>query len=183
MEQVCEQGISKMQPMKKLIVLLGPNGVGKSTTAKAFLDQNTRCAFVDADWCRTMNPFLLTPATQRAVTENIYCLFKNYLLCEDIDKIVFPYAFHGERKEIFATAVNKLREDGIAFQIVTIVLKCDLQENRRRCEQDGRDAKRTERGIKNTFHFYDDYDCPCMITTELSPEEVAERIAEIVDGK
>lgn len=169
--------------MKKIIVILGPNGVGKSTTAKAFLDQNTRCAFVDADWCRTMNPFLLTPATQKTVTENIYCLFKNYLLCEEIDQIVFPYGFHGERKEIFDTAVSKLREDGIVFQIVTIVLKCDLQENRKRCERDGRDEERTERGIKNTFHFYDNYEYPYIITTKLCPEEVAERIAEIADEK
>ncbi|GEM_PF-2862032 len=34
--------------------------------------------------------------------------------------------------------------------------------------------------MKNTFHFYDNFDCPGIITTELSPEEVAERIAGIV---
>lgn len=167
--------------MKKMIVILGPNGVGKSTTARAFLEKNTRCALVDADWCRTMNPFLFTPATRKTVTENIYCLFKNYLLCEDIDKVVFPYAFHGERKEIFDAVICRLREDGIDFQVFAIVLKCSLEENRRRCGQDGRDAERTERGMKNTFHFYDNFDCPTIITTELSPGEVAERIAEMIE--
>lgn len=29
----------EVHPMKKLIVILGPNGVGKSTTAKAFLEK------------------------------------------------------------------------------------------------------------------------------------------------
>ena len=47
--------------MKKLIVILGPNGVGKTTAAKAFLDKYTKCAYVDADWCRAINPFFLTP--------------------------------------------------------------------------------------------------------------------------
>lgn len=167
-------------PMKKLIVILGSNGVGKSTAAKAFLERNERCAYVDADWCRTINPFLLTPATRKAVTENIYCLFKNYLLCEDIDMVVFPYAFHGERKEIFDAVISRLKEDEIDFKVFTIVLRCSLEENRRRCELDGRDMERTERGIKNTFLFYDSFDCPIITTTDLSPEEVAGRIAEMI---
>lgn len=88
---------------------------------------------------------------------------------------------YGGRKEIFDTVISRLEQDKIRFEVCLIVLKCDLQENRRRCEQDGRDAERTERGMKNTFHFYDHYDCPCIITTDLSPEEVAERIAEIIN--
>lgn len=166
--------------MKKLIVILGSNGIGKSTTAKAFLDKYTKCAYVDADWCRAINPFPFTPSTKEAVTENIYCILRNYLLCEDIDKVVFPYGFHGERKGIFDTVIGRLKEEGIEFELLPIVLKCSMQENIKRCERDGRDAERIERGIKNTFHFYDDYQCPHIITTELSPEEVVEQIANII---
>lgn len=86
--------------MKKLIVILGPNGVGKTTAAKAFLNRYTKCA---------------------------------------------------------------------------------MQENVKRCERDGRDAERIERGMKNTFHFYDDLPYPGIITTELSPEEVAGRIADMIN--
>lgn len=110
------------------------------------LDKYTKCAYVDADWCRAINPFPLTPSTKKAVTENIYCMFKNYLLCEEIDKIVFPYAFHGDRKEIFDTVICKLKEDEIEFELFYIVLKCSEQENRERCERDGREAERIERG-------------------------------------
>lgn len=56
-----------------------------------------------------------------------------------------------------------------------------MEENRKRCERDGRDAERIERGMKNTFYFYDDFSYPSIITTELSPEEVAGRIADIVN--
>lgn len=166
--------------MKKLIVILGSNGVGKSTTSKTFLDKYTKCAYVDAEWCRAINPFSFTPSTKKAVTENIYCMIKNYLLCEDIDKVVFPYGLHGERKEIFDTVICRLKEDGIEFELFFIVLQCSMQENRRRCERDGREAERIERGMKNTFHFYDDFQCPHIITTELSPEEVAVQIADII---
>lgn len=116
-----------------MIEILGSNGVGKSTTAKAFLHKHAKCAYVDAYWCRAINPFPFTPSTKKAVTENIYCIFKNYLLCEDIDKIVFPYGFHSERKEIFDTVIRKLKEDGIAFELFPIVLKCSMQENIKRC--------------------------------------------------
>lgn len=166
--------------VKKLIVIIGSNGVGKSTAAKLFLQNNPRCAYVDADWCRAINPFPFTSATKKAVTENIYCIFKNYLLCEDIDKIVFPYGFHGERKEIFDTAINQLKKDGIVFELFTIVLRCSMQENIKRCERDGREAERIERGIQNTFHFYDDYQCPVIVTTDLTPKETAEQIADLI---
>lgn len=68
--------------MKQIIVIIGPNGVGKSTTAKVLLDSCEKCAYVDADWCRAINPFPFTEATRRTVIENIYCLIRNYMLCE-----------------------------------------------------------------------------------------------------
>lgn len=81
--------------MKKLILIIGPNGVGKTTTAKILLQKLSKCAYVDADWCRAINPFPFTDAAKYAVSQNIYSLFKNYLLCEDIEYIIFPYGFHG----------------------------------------------------------------------------------------
>lgn len=57
--------------MKKLILIVGPNGVGKTTTAKILLQKLSKCAYVDADWCRAINPFPFTDATKYAVTRNI----------------------------------------------------------------------------------------------------------------
>lgn len=168
--------------MKKVVVLIGPNGVGKSTTAEIFMQKHTKCAYIDSDACRAINPFSLTPATKKAVIENIYCLFRNYLLCIDIEMIVFPYGFHGERKEIFDTVMKRLMDDGITFEIITIVLKCSLDENIRRAAAGGRDRERIERGIKNTFNFYDEFNEPGIDTTDLSPEEVVSQIQTIMQS-
>ncbi len=79
--------------MKKLILIIGPNGVGKTTTAKILLQKLSKCAYVDADWCRAINPYPFTVATKYAITRNIYSLFKNYLLCEDIEYVIFSIWF------------------------------------------------------------------------------------------
>jgi len=167
--------------MKKLIVIVGPNGVGKSTAATALLEQCIKCAYVDADWCRAINPFLFTPATKKAVTDNIYCLLKNYLLCGDIETIVFPYGFHGGRKEIFDEVLERLKKWNIEFKVVPFLLKCSMEENKKRAIADGRDAARIQRGMENTFHFYDNVDYPCIDSTELTPDQVAERIIKEIE--
>lgn len=43
--------------MKQLIVIVGPNGVGKTTAAKKIVELYENVAYVDSDWCRVMNPF------------------------------------------------------------------------------------------------------------------------------
>lgn len=166
--------------MKKIIVIVGPNGVGKSTTAETLLKKYTKCAYVDSDWCRAINPFPFTEATKKAVIENIYCLFKNYLLCNDIELIVFPYGFHGERKGIFDIVIQRLKDDGLEFEIFPIILKCTLEENLKRAMADGRDIERIQRGIKNTFSFYDEFDYPSIDTTKLNPNQVVELLIESI---
>lgn len=168
-----------MNKKKKLIVIIGPNGVGKSSVAKKLLARQPKSAFVDSDWCRVINPFPFTERTKETVTDNIYCLLRNYLRCKDIDYIIFTYGFHGERKAIFDEVLHRLEKEKINFECSMIILKCSLDENIRRMIEDGREENRIQRGIDNTFHFYDRYDYPTIDTTELEIDQVAELIAEI----
>ena len=140
----------------------------------------SKCAYIDADWCRAINPFPFTEATRIAVSNNIYSLFKNYLLCEDIEYIIFPYGFHGERKQLFEQVLSRLRQEGIVFELCPIILKCCKEENIKRAVKDGRDRERIERGIRNTFSFYEEYTYPSIDTTYLAPIEVVEKIVNIL---
>lgn len=164
---------------KKLIVIIGPNGVGKSSVAKSLLAHCSRSAFVDSDWCRVINPFPFTEKTKKTVTANIYCLLRNYLQCKDIDYVIFTYGFHGERKAIFDEVLRRLQKEKIDFEYFVIILRCSLDENIRRMIADGREENRIKRGIDNTFHFYDRYNYPTIETTALEIGQVADCIAEI----
>ena len=168
--------------MKKLIVILGPNGVGKSTTAMKIKEQYPKSAFVDSDWCRVMNPFALTDITKATVVENMYCLLRNYLFCEEISTVIFTYSWHGGRKELYDRVIKKLQSDGIDFQEIIVILKCSESENRRRALVDNRDEERIERGMKNTFSFYDEFTYPCIDTTNMTVLEVAEYIWSFVNS-
>lgn len=168
--------------MKRLIAIVGPNGVGKSTTAMRIIEQYPGCAFVDSDWCRVMNPFALTDITRETVIENIYCLLRNYLLCEAINTVVFTHGWHGGRKELYDKVIGKLRNDGIEFLENIVILKCSESENRRRALADNRGEERVERGIKNTFSFYDGFEYPCVDTTDMTALEVAEHIWNLVNA-
>lgn len=168
--------------LKKLIVIIGPNGVGKTTTASEFRNRCSNSAYIDAEWCRCINPFYpLTDATRELVINNIFCLLKNHLLCQDINTIVFPYSFHGGRKENFDIVIQRLRDEGIEFELRFVILKCSYDENVRRARKDRRDEERVQRGMKNTFEFYDNYDYPVIDTTDLEPRQVVEKIMQIMN--
>lgn len=164
---------------KRLITIVGANGVGKTTTSNALLQMCAHSAYVDADWCRAINPFQFTEKTKETVTENIFCLFRNYLLCDDIETVIFPYGFHGERKSIYDEVIRRIRDEAINFAEHIVVLKCEYEENIKRSIKDSRDSERVGRGMRNTFNFYDDFDYPTIDTTTLSPEEVAKKIIDM----
>lgn len=168
--------------MKKLIVIVGPNGVGKTTTAMRMKEQYSKTAFVDSDWCRFINPFTLTDITKKTVIANLYCLLRNYLLCEEINTVIFTYSWHGERKEIYDNLIKHLLNDGIEFQEIIIILKCSESENRRRALFDNRNLERIERGMKNTFSFYDKFQYPCIDTTHMTVLQVVEQIWKLANN-
>ena len=167
---------------KRLIAIIGPNAVGKTTTASELRNRCPNSAYIDADWCRCINPFSpLTIATRELVINNMYCLLRNHLLCLDINVVAFPYGFHGGRKEIFELVIQRLKDDGIKFELNFVILKCSFEENVRRARKDKRDEERIQRGMENTFEFYDQYDYLMIDTTELKLEQVVEKIKQMMN--
>lgn len=169
--------------MKQLIVIIGPNGVGKSTTARNIVERYENTAYVDSDWCRVMNPFDFTEITKKTIAQNIYSLLYNYLSCDVVDTVIFTYCWHGARKEIYESVIRKLQTSKLDFEENIIILKCSKEENIKRARKDGRDEERVKRGMDLTFAFYDDYVYPVIDTTNMTPSQAAESIISFVQDQ
>ena len=164
---------------KTLLMILGPNGVGKSTAARLLMELRPHTAWVDADWCRAMNPFLLTEESEKTVEDNLFSLFFNFLSCPVVDTVVFPYGLHGDRAQRLERVLKRLDATPVSYCLKKVILVCSEEANRKRAIQDGRDFQRMERGLQNTLHFYDAFPEPKIDTTFLTPEQVVQKIKAV----
>lgn len=165
--------------MKKLILILGANGIGKSTVSAELLRRLPNSAYIDSDWCRMMNPAQFTDETIAVNRKNILDLMINYFSCSTVQNVIFPYGLHGHRKQLLDDLLCVLRRK-FEFQLFIVVLVCDEAENIQRMKADGRDEERIMRGVKNTRAIYDKLDYPKIKVTNLTVSETAEEILKSI---
>lgn len=163
--------------MKTLILIIGPNGVGKSTTCELLHRRLPRSSWLDSDWCRLVNPFEFTPEIESLIANNMSALLGNYLQCSQVDYVIFSYGFHGPRKRIFEEVLRNL--SAIEFRLLTIMLFCSEEENTRRMMKDWREPERIRRGLETRLQ-YQNTDNPRIETTHLSVEGTVEEILGIL---
>ena len=75
--------------MKRLILIGGAMGVGKSTTSAALLHLLPEAVFLDGDWCWQMDPFRVTEPRKEMVLDNISHLLNNFLRDDGYENILF----------------------------------------------------------------------------------------------
>ena len=86
--------------MKRLYMIGGPMGVGKTAACRQLQQLLDRSVFLDGDWCWDAHPFQATEETQEMVLENISFLLDNFLRCSAYDHVIFCWVLH--RREIWA---------------------------------------------------------------------------------
>ena len=75
--------------MKKLILINGTMGAGKTTTCQELLKLLQPCVFLDGDWCWDMHPFAVNKETKKLVLNNICALLNNDIKCNAFENIIF----------------------------------------------------------------------------------------------
>ena len=80
--------------MKRLILIGGPMGVGKTTVGRELQRRLPRCAFLDGDWCWDMRPFVVNEETKAMVMDNIHHILNGFLRCDAVENIVFCWVMH-----------------------------------------------------------------------------------------
>ena len=169
--------------MKKLILVIGANGIGKSTACKALVAIFPSSSYIDSDYFRYMNPFSFSREEIAVIVSNISTIMIKYFNLSTINNVIFQYGFHGVRKQIFEAILSVLDENEIEYEFCPILLECDLEENIRRMKNDNRDSDRINRALENTRNIYDDLPYPRINTTLLSPEETANEMKKIIEAQ
>ena len=109
--------------MKKLYLIGGPMGVGK-TSACGYLKQLLpQSVFLDGDWCWDADPFQVTEETKAMVMDNICHLLNNFIRCTAYEHVIFCWVMH--EQSIIDSILRALDADGCDIKAVSLL--CDAE--------------------------------------------------------
>ncbi len=74
--------------MKKIYIIGGTIGVGKTTVSKELKNRLHKSVFLDGDWCWDMNPFVVNDETKVMVMDNICYVLNNFIHCSVYENII-----------------------------------------------------------------------------------------------
>ena len=92
--------------MKRLIMINGTMGVGKSAVSRCIQRLLPACALLDGDWCWNVHPFFVTEESKRRVIDHIVTVLRGYLGCADVENIVFCWVM--QRRGIAESILARL---------------------------------------------------------------------------
>jgi cytidylate kinase len=165
--------------MKKLILINGTMGVGKSTVCKLLLKQLQPSVYLDGDWCWNMNPFVVSPENKAMVMDNITHLLNSFLNNSGYEYVIFCWVIHQE--EIFQQILEPVSKN--KFDLFKISLICSEAALKKRLEADIENGIRESDVIERSvarIPLYRKMDTIKIDVSEISPQETAEQIIKLV---
>lgn len=160
---------------KKLIIINGPPGVGKTTVCRELYRRLAPSVWLDGDWCWMMNPFAVTEANCRMVEDNISHLLRNFLANPSFEYIVFNWVMHYEF--IFDLILAPLRD--IPIELFKISLVCSADALRQRMTLDGRTEEQIALSLER-LKLYQALNTTKIDTSDLTAEEVIAKILPMI---
>lgn len=127
--------------MKKLYLIGGTMGVGKTTVCRQLKDALPDSVFLDGDWCWDAHPFRVTEETKAMVIDNICHLLNNFIRCSAYEHIIFGWVMH--EQSIIDTILDRLETANC--EVKCISLTADNANLRKRLTAD---IKRGTRGLE-----------------------------------
>ncbi|HHW72176.1 MAG TPA: AAA family ATPase [Firmicutes bacterium] len=162
--------------MKRLYLIGGTMGVGKTAVCKELKARLNRSVFLDGDWCWDANPFQVTEETKAMVMANICFLLDQFIHCSAYDHIIFCWVMH--EQSIIDGIVSRL--DTANCEVKAVSLMCSEKELRERLEKDIAAGRRTRDIMGRSLArlpLYHQLDTVKINTDGKTVREVAEEIA------
>ncbi|GAA0862931.1 AAA family ATPase [Paraclostridium tenue] len=132
---------------KKLIIINGVMGVGKTTISKALYKKLDNSFWLDGDNCWMMNPFKVTDENKFMVLDNIAYILNNFIKNSKSKYIVFNWVIHTE--DIMKDILNKI--DPSSVDVYKITLMCSKENLINRINKDIKLGLRYEDNIKRSL--------------------------------
>ena len=163
-----------MEIKKKVVILNGSMGVGKTAVGKCIADKIPGTAFIDGDWCMDIHPFIGSHETKAMAVDNILHMIDNYNKCSACKMIVLVWLMDDSKVyESIADGINR-----IGLDINSVTLICDTETLFRRWKNDNVCQWRTDEWLEvsiKSLPYFNSFD-NTLDTTGLSIEEVADYI-------
>jgi broad-specificity NMP kinase len=165
--------------MKKLILINGTMGAGKSAVCKLLLNRLAPGVWLDGDWCWNMNPFVVNEENKAMVMSNITQLLRAYLHNSGYQYVIFCWVIHQE--EIFEQLLAPLRD--CEFELHKISLICSAQALTKRLQLDVKSGIRTADVIERSIvrlPLYEVMNTQKIDVSRITAEQAAQKIEEMV---
>lgn len=161
--------------MKRLYLVGGTMGVGKTAVCQQLKMDLTHSVFLDGDWCWDANPFQVTDETKAMVTDNICYLLNNFLRCSAYENVIFCWVMH--QQSIIDSIVEKLNTENCDVKCISLL--ADEANLRKRLTQDVENGIRALDVIERSVTRIPMYDALRTIKIDTSGKNVAEIVNEI----
>ncbi len=164
--------------MKKLFLIGGTMGVGKTAVCTRLKREVEGCVFLDGDWCWDAHPFQVTEETKSMVMDNICYLLNQFLHCSAYQTIFFCWVMH--EQQIIDEILSRL--DIGDCEVRAVSLLCDEASLRERLSGDIDRGLRSpdviERSLKR-IPLYEKLDTIKIETSEKSIPAIAREILDL----
>jgi cytidylate kinase len=105
--------------LKRVVIINGPIGVGKTTVGKLLCDKLKKSAFIDGDWCFDLHPFVANKETKDMAIDNIAHLMNNYLNCTHCDYVVFNWVM--DKVDVYQKIIENIQSVNIHLYEITLI--------------------------------------------------------------
>ena len=162
--------------MKRLYLIGGTMGVGKTTVCQKLKRMLPDSVFLDGDWCWDADPFQVTEETMAMVNDNICYMLNNFLRCSAYENVIFCWVMH--QQEIIDGILARLDTSGC--RVLTVSLTASEKTLRQRLAADVAAGVRQEDIIARStarIPLYDVLNTVKLSTDDKTPDEIAAELS------
>ncbi|MCR3923534.1 MAG: AAA family ATPase [Firmicutes bacterium] len=163
--------------MKKLVLITGAPGVGKTTTCCTLTKMIQGCAWLDSDWCWMINPWVPKTSVQKQYVEGTFSrILRGYLENDDINTVLFSWVINSAT--MFDLITEPLKD--LDFELYKIALVCSTDAHVKRLKSDNRREEQVAAPDSMTSYYH--LGAKVIDVSSMSVADSALAVLKIIDN-